>query len=319
MIRDLAPDQKITEPGFYRMSLDRHHGQPCDGPSVTSGVLRKMELETPADVWAFHQLNPDRWPSEDKPALRMGRAMAAFIEGGEEAVLKEFLLLPADKPRRPTPQQIQAYVRNESTETGKASVEFWNAVDADPRDEITQADFDLIVTMGRVLAADPAASAVMGGEPEITMAVQDDETGLWLLSRPDNVAFDGTLADYKKVNTQGRPFNYRVVDNRITQHAYSMQMAFAAHVYERLTGEWPTSVGLVFQWDQPPHHVILREIAEEDLKMDQFRNRRAIRNFAHCLKTGHWWGPGEDVGVYQRPTWQRDQILSEMQQAGVAP
>lgn len=319
MIRDLADDEKVTAPGFYRISLERHHGQPCDGPSVTSGVLRKMELETPADVWAFSLLNPNRWPSEDRPALRLGRAMAAYVEGGEEAVLQDFLLLPEDKPRRPTAQQIAAYDKGEATEAGQLSVEFWRGVDEDPRDEISAADFDLICQMGKVLAADPAASAVMGGEPEITMAWQDEETGLWLLSRPDNVAFDGTLADFKKVNTQGRPFNYRVVDRRITEHGYGMQMAFAAEVYERLTGEWPSSVGLVFQWDKPPHHVILREIAEDDLKMDQWRNRRAIRNFAHCLETGHWWGPGEDVGVYQRPTWERDQILSEMQTAGEAP
>ena len=43
-IRTLADDEQITEPGFYAISLDRHHSQPCDGPSVTSGVLRKMEL-----------------------------------------------------------------------------------------------------------------------------------------------------------------------------------------------------------------------------------------------------------------------------------
>jgi len=60
VIRDLAADQIITEPGLYRMSLERHHSQPSAGVSVTSGILRKMELATPADVWAFHQLNPAR-------------------------------------------------------------------------------------------------------------------------------------------------------------------------------------------------------------------------------------------------------------------
>ena len=55
-------------------------------------------------------------------------------------------------------------------------------------------------------------------EPEITMAYKDDETGLWVLARPDNTSFDGVLADYKKINTQGRAFDHGVCDARTTQH-----------------------------------------------------------------------------------------------------
>ena len=72
-ILTLKDDEKIAEPGFYAISLDRHHNQPCDGPSVTSGVLRAMELQTPADVWAFSRLNPDRFEKEQTTALPIGR------------------------------------------------------------------------------------------------------------------------------------------------------------------------------------------------------------------------------------------------------
>lgn len=318
MIRTLPDDAQITEPGFYSMSLDRHHGQPCDGPSVTSGVLRKMELATPADVWAFHVLNPDRWEKPQTDALRLGRAMAAYVEGGMDAVAQHFLVLPEDKPRKPTVQQIAAYNEGRGTEAGKASVEFWAAIERDPRDPITDAEHKMIGDMGKVLAQDPAACAVMAGVPEVTMAWQDEITGLWLLSRPDTVSFDGMMSDYKKMNTQGRPFNHRLVDARITEHAYDMQMAFAAEVFERLTGEWPGVVGIVAQWDQPPHHVILREISREDLAMAQFRNRRAINRFAECLKSGHWPGPGEDIAVYQRPEWQHKMLLEQMQTEGAS-
>ena len=318
-IRTLAPDEKIVEPGFYNITLDRHHAQPCDGPSVTSGILRKMELATPADVWAFHQLNPDRWIRPQTTALRLGRAMADYCAGGMDEVAKHFVALPEDKPRRPTTQQIAAYARGAATEAGTVSVEFWAAVDADVRDPLTDAEQKMIEDMGRVLVLDPAASAVMGGLPEITMAVQDEVTGLWLLARPDTVSFDGSLSDYKKMNTMGRPFNYRLVDNRITEHGYDMQMGFAAGVFEALTMSWPTSVGIVAQCDAAPHHVIMREIAEEDLRIGQFRNRRAINRFHECLTSGHWPGPGDDIGAYQRPEWQRTMLLEEMNTAGVSP
>ena len=319
-IRTLADDEKITEPGFYQISMDRHHNQPCDGPSVTSGILRKMELETPADVWAFHKLNPDRWPDEDRPALWLGRAMAAYVEGGMDEVAKHFLVMPDDAPHRPTATQIKAFETNGFwSESARPRAEFWDKIDADPRTPLKDGEITMIKNMGTALAADPAATVVMSGVPEITMAYQCERTGIWVLARPDTVSFDGTLSDYKKMNTMGSPFSHRLVDQRITKHGYDMQMGLAATAFQRLTGEWPSIVSIVAQWDKPPHHVIPREISEEDLTFGQFRNERAILRFSECLASGHWPGPAEDVGAYQRPEWQRNQILEEMQMEGKAP
>lgn len=318
-VRILGPDQIITEPGFYNLPLSRHHNQPCDGPSVTSGVLRQMELGTPSDVWAFSRLNPDRWERPETAALRMGVAMALFVEGGPERVLEGFSVHPEDKPRKPTAAQTDAYDKGKATDAGKASVEYWRAVDGEPGGFLTSTEFDLILTMGRVLAADPAATAVMGGLPEVTMAWQDDETGLWLLSRPDTVSFDGAVTDYKKMNTQGEPFSHRIVDQRITKHGYDMQIAFAAEGFQYLTNEWPGVAGIVAQSDAAPHHVILREIGMDDLLLAKWRNRRSIRLIQECLASGHWPGPGDDVGAYQRPEWQRLMLLEQMQIAGVSP
>jgi len=319
MIRTLKPGELITENGFYQIPLSQHHGQPCDGVSVTSGVLRQMELGTPADVWAFHKLNPNRWERKESDALRLGVAMALYVEGGAEKVLEGFSIHDEPKPRRPTKSQIEAYELGSPTDAGRISVEYWRKVDADPDDYLTQTEFDTICVMGAVLAADPAATAVMGGVPEITMAVQDERTGLWILSRPDTVSFDGAVTDYKKMNTQGEPFSYRIVDQRITKHGYDMQIALAGEAFETLTREWPNVAGIVAQCDTPPHHVIIREISREDLAIGQWRNRRAIDRFHECLTSMRWPGPGDDVGAYQRPEWQRTRLLEEMNMEGRAP
>lgn len=314
----LQPDEKITEPGLYQMSLERHHNQPCDGVSVTSGILRKMEMATPADVWAFHALNPDRWEKPETDALRMGRAMASFVEGGTGAVLRDFLLLPYDRPRRPTTAQIRAYDEGRASSTARASVEFWRNVSLDDRPILKQEELDLIEAMGKVLASDPAASAVMAGMPEVTLAYYDEPTDLWILSRPDVMTLDGVAVDYKKMATQGGAFHAGLVDQRITAHGYDMQGALFCEGFQALTGEWP-AFGIVAQWDQPPHHVILRDIPDEDLRIGAWRNRRAMRRFRECLDSGNWPGPGEHVGSYHRPDWQREKLLQEMNTEGVAP
>lgn len=312
-IRTLGPTEKIREAGFYRMPIEQHHGQPCDGFSVTSGILRKMETHTPADVWAFHQLNQNRWTRKETDALLLGRAMASYIEGGLEELQASFVVLPDDKPSKPTAAQLAAIAEGKGTEAGKRSSMFWAAQARDKRGILTQIQWDLIVTMGSVVRDDPAALAALGGEPEITMAWYDEINDLWCLSRPDQLDLSGMLSDYKKVSTQGRAFNGRLVDRRIEEHAYHQQMAFAAEGFEFLTGRWPQSVGLVFQSDEPPHHVILRDIADEWLHVGMFQNRRARRRIRECLNSGYWPGPGEDVG-----TWQPSQSFRERMQEQMA-
>jgi hypothetical protein len=311
-IRILAPGEVISEPGFYQCSLEQHHGQPCDGPSVTSGILRTIEHGTPADVWAFHKLNPNRWEKPETDALRLGRAMAAWIEGGMEAVAKEYLVLPEDKPRRPTAQQCAAYDEGRATEAGAISVEFWSGVEADGRTPLSDAEITMIRNMGRAFDDDPAAAAIMGGLPEITMAWRDPETGLWCLARPDTVNFDGTVTDYKKVAAQGRPFTPQLIDRRITQHGYHQQLAFAGEGMEALGIGWPQLAAIVAQSDAPPHHIIPRVINEEALRLGQFQNRAALRTFATCLDTGHWPGPGELIGEYQMPEFEKQRIADRM-------
>lgn len=318
-IRTLGPDEKISEPGFYAMPLSRHHNQPCVGVSVTSGILRTIELQTPADVWAFHVLNPNRWEKEETEALRLGVAMALYVEGGPYKVMEGFKIHPEEKPKRPFPSQIRAYDEGRASDAAIASVEYWRVVDADPHDYLTQTEFDMIIAMGAVLERDPAAQAVMKGIPEVTMAWQDERTGLWVLSRPDTLNFDGVVTDYKRIAAGGKSFTGRLVDSRIEENGYDMQIALGCEGMERLAAGWPTAAGIIGQSADKPHHVILRSIDEEELRIAQWRNRRSLDRFHECLTANHWPGPGEVVGAFQRRKENRERLLEEMNTAGSAP
>lgn len=318
-IRTLAEGELITEPGFYQIPLEQHHSQPCAGVSVTSGILRKMYLHGPSKVWAYHQLNPDRVEMPRTAALRLGSAMAAFVEGGEDALRAEYQVLPEVRPDRPSKPQLQALKEGRATAKAKASIAFWGEVDRDGRDYVTQQEFELLAAMGLALAKDPAAAAVLGGEPEVTMACFDERTQLWFLARPDNMHFDGTLSDYKKVNTGGRPFDHFFCNRRVEDHGYDMQMGFASHVFEQLTGIWSDQCGLVFQDDEPPHDSILLPLPEEDLRIGQFLNNQAAMRFRECLDANHWPGPGEVITPFHRNKDRREALLEQMQTAGTSP
>lgn len=319
MIRTLLPEEQITEPGFYRIPLSRHHNQPCDGVSVTSGILREMETKTPADVWAFHALNPDRYAKKETEALRLGVAMALFVEGGPHRVLEGFSIHEEDKPRRPTEAQKKSYEAGTASDAAIRSVEYWQAVEAEPSSWLTQEEFAEICAAGAVLQADAAASAVLAGMPEVTMAWKDEETGLWVLSRPDTISLDGVVTDYKRMAPAGRPFGPWMVDRRIEESAIDMQLALGAEGMQRLMGDWPTAVGIIAQSADKPYHVIPRSFDDEWLQIARWRNRRSLRRFAECLASGHWPGPGEHIGTYQPRDNLRERLLAEMNTENTAP
>ena len=318
-IRTLAEGEKITENGFYQIPLSVHHSQPCDAPSVTSGVLRKMRKHGPSKVWATHLLNPDRFEETRTDALRLGSAMASFVEAGLDGLMAEYQTIPENAPNRPTSAQMAALKEGRATATAKASISFWSDIAKDGREVIKERELELMCAMGLALSRDPSAAAVLGGLPEITMAAYDEKTKLWFLSRPDNMRFDGTMSDYKKVNTQGGTFDQFFCDKKVEQFRYDMQMGFAADVFERITGIWSDQAGLVFQEDAPPHDVILLPILNEDLRFGQFHNNQAAMRFRECLDANHWPGPGEVIRPYHRGDKAREAILAEMQTAGVSP
>jgi len=293
-IRTLGPDQLITEPGFYDIPIERHHNQPCDGFSVTSSSLRKALLFSPAEFWAHHPLNPHAELRPDTPALRMGRAMAALVEGGVSNMEAMFNVLPDDAPSRPTKTQVAAFERNGFwSEAAEPKASFWEAIDSDPRTPLKNDEFQLIVKMAQALANNPVAQAALSGNPEVTMAWRDPVTGIWLLSRPDQFSFSGQISDYKKVSLQGRPMTPSALNHKIDANGYDQQMALAAEGFHFLTGEWPTSVGLVFQSDQPPYSVYPIGIHDQYLKAAQLLNRKAIDLISSGWTTGRWMEPAE--------------------------
>ena len=320
-IRQLKPGEKITEPGFYNIPLHVHHNQPCDGVSVTSGVLRGMDpdLGSPADVWAFHKLNPDGRKKPASRAMHQGAAMAALIAGGGTELQRQFFVADKKVPRRPSEQQWDQYHRGRLFQkTTLDACEYWEEVNNGDRPHLTYDDTMLLVDMAKVLQNDAAAMAAIAGLPEITMAAYDEQTDLWLLSRPDTVDPDhAAMSDYKKISTRGEPFTARILDERICRFGYDAQMGFAADVYSRLTGNWPENVGIIGQSDAYPYHVIPRALTEQQLVEGMQMAQLSAKRFRQCLDSGHWPGPGEDIGEYRRPDWRQKQIERQFEREGI--
>src|SRR5258708_18976764 len=92
--RTLAPDALITEPGVYDLTMDRYHGQPCDGPSVSSSGLRTIWSASPAHYWLESSLNPHREEQGERPHFSLGRAAHHLLFLGRTGFDAEFVVRP---------------------------------------------------------------------------------------------------------------------------------------------------------------------------------------------------------------------------------
>lgn len=292
--------RKITEPGVYRIPMHWYHQDCCDGPSISSSGLRKIEMESPANYWAFSVYNPHAFTEDDKQHFSFGRAAHALILG-DEVFHEHYAVRPSEWKDWRT-NAAKAW-RDEQIEAGKTV--------------ITEADLTSIKLMAEVLARHPIVEAanLMSGTIEASLVWQDRETGIWLKARPDVIPrFDGVYSDFK-TTTQAQPIDCR---RAVHKFGYHMQMALGAEGYREIFGRGLENFLLVFQETKPPYNVTPVEVDADAIYWGRCQVRRAIRTFADCMEKGDWPGYADEIVTATLPDWYTTR-LSEEQVNGLLP
>jgi PDDEXK-like domain of unknown function (DUF3799) len=272
----------VSVPGVYEMDIDTYHTQKaCAGASISSGGLRKIDRECPAKFYATSDLNPKAFPGKDTKSLSFGRA-AHCLMLGEPEFDKKFIISPFD---------------NFTTKEARA----WR--DSQQRQIVKLGEMSVINDM---VAAQKASSdvsrAFTHGAPEKSLIWKDEETGVWLKSRPDWLPTkpeDRLIAEYKTADSikpsllSAAAFNY----------GYEMQAALLLDGVQATMGVIPSGVAFIVQEKEPPYLVEARIFTPEQVDFGRMQYRRALRIFADCLQTGVWPSYSEGPAYFQTPYW----------------
>lgn len=321
-IPTIPDDGQVTEAGAYRLSMGLYHSQAvCPGPSISSSGLRRIVNDSPWHFWMSWEGNPNRYPDKEPgDGLILGKAAHCLLLG-DEVFDDLFIYVPADAPRKPTQQQIEAYAAGRSTDIGKASVEFWTAFEAKAagRHFLTDDQVKKIGYMAENLRRNPMAVEMLtGGMTEVSLIWQDEITGVWLKSRPDVIPDNGAdAADLKTFAPQHSDIKV-AVQKAITQNGYAVQMALAQIGAEQVFGVSATEFVLVFCQTTAPYTVTPVRLDEEALYLGRVLVRHGIDRFSRCLETGVWPMPVEDVLTYSIPPSLSGRLY-EMQADGRLP
>ena len=273
--RTLPADALITENGVYDLSMDRYHGQPCAGPSISSSGLRTIWEQSAAHYWLDSSLNPNRQVDDnERPHFSLGRAAHHLLFLGRKGFDAEFVTRPSKwKDWR------SAESREWKVEQLKAGLTI-----------ITDGELELIAGMARSLAAHPLVRAgILDGAVERSLIWRDPEAGVWLKSRPDNITTSG--GDYSDLKTTVSVSD-DALQKTIASFHYQMQGALVGMASDIVLGVPMQSFSLVFVEKAPPHCVRVVSLTDEDLRRGQMQVRAAVDLFARCVAANSWPGPG---------------------------
>jgi hypothetical protein len=289
----------IRAPGcFVGMSMEVYHGQPCEGPSISSSGLRTIWAESPAHFWAHSSLNKDRIEPKDNPAFNVGRLAHKLLIEGREGLEKDFAIRPdiwSDWRKK----EAQVW-RDEQLLAGKTVV--------------TEEDLAAVTGMAESLGRHPLVKAgILDGKVERSLIWKDEETGVWLKARPDVIPnASGLVADLKTTTS----VRTDALERSLGDYGYHVQAALVGMGLKATLDIAMEEFALVWVEKTAPWCVRITTLTGADIERGQMQIRAGLRTFADCLASGRWPGPGgdrRDAEYLQLPAWAAKRIDTELE------
>jgi hypothetical protein len=300
-LRQYEPGTVITEPGAYvDVPMSVYHGQPTDGPSISSSQLRTIFRKSLKHYWDESPLNPNRKEFTDTEATILGRA-AHHLLLGEAEFSRYFAIRPELAP------DGRAWHG-----ANKSCIEWMSQRELEGITVLKGEQLEQIRGMAETLAAE-APPGILNGLVELSLFWRDEETGVWLKARPDAVPnSSGDAADMKCVAD--------IFDEGIArglgERGYHQQASLFSEASRHVLGVEMQNFFLVYVEQKRPHAMRVQTIHPDEIAAGIEENRAALRLFARALQTGEWTGPKSaagDGGFIRRTNWDRERARRRLE------
>jgi hypothetical protein len=289
----------ITAPGAYpHIPAEAYHGaEICPGPSISATGLKTILHRSPLHYWHGSALNPNRKPQAEKRHFAVGKAAHDMLLLGERWPTA-YHITPPGFSRAAKVQQADAILAADAAIAAGKTI-------------LTTDDAATVRAMAEALRRNAFASAALtNGQPEVTLAWIDKETGVWCRARPDFLPNKRRIIPDLKTAADASPDAF---SRAITSYGYHIAAAHYLAGIEAIYGERPANWLHVVIEKEPPHVVALYELPGSDIEIGEDLRRRALRTFADCLAADDWPGYARDVVPVGLTDWARRQHETNLQ------
>jgi hypothetical protein len=259
-----------------------YHSDPCDTPSLSSGIAKLLLERPPYWAWSAHpKLNPDYTPSEPKSAFDIGSAAHALLL--EEGAGVE-----------------EVHADNWLTKDAKAQRDELRSRGITP---ILTKDFERTLEMSRVATEFLKYHNidVSKTDNECTMITEVD--GVLCRTRAD-IYIPGRIIDYK---TTG--MNLDVFNKSASKFGYDLQAAMYSRVAAEL-GERCEWLFLV-QETVEPYPVQLFKPTLDFMEVGKRKFEKALMIWSECMMYENWPGYDRTFQLLDAMPWDLNELNEE--------
>lgn len=255
-------------PGCYDIPQAEYLSDPCETPSLSSGITKTLLDRSPAHAWLEHpKLNPNYEPTH-KAEFDIGTAFHdLFLEGWDRAEVIE-----ADNWRTKD-AQIQ---RDQARAAGKIPL---------LRKHYENVQAMVLCANEQLLKHEDAASAFKDGRSEQTLIWEED--GIKCRARLDWKPDKGRIfTDLKTTNVSANPDSW--IRTQLFGTGCDIQAAFYCRGIRAVLG----ITNPVFQFcvveTEPPYALSVIAVGEAVMDLANKKIDHAMRVWSECLATDKW-------------------------------
>lgn len=268
---------------------DNYHG---DTSRISKSGL-DLIAKSPYHYWAKY-LNPDRPAEAPKKHFVVG-SITNDVLLQAHLLDEQYVIVPADAPRRPTAAQLNA--KKPSDET-LAAIEWWDNFNekVGGRTVVEADDYDRACRMRDAVHAHPAARVLLKqGIAEKTLYFEEPETGAKCKCRPDFIGVmpnnEHMLIDLK-TTSDASPDSF---GRSALSWRYHVQAAFYSEGFYYATGNFPQIFGFVVVEKEYPFAVACYYADERTLELGHNAYMKNLQTYLDCLQSGVWPGYSEKL------------------------
>lgn len=257
-------------PRFVRLTADEYFADPCQTPSLSASIARKLVGESPRHAYAAHPRLGGKAQKVTK-AMNAGSIMHSLLLDGGKGI-------------------VECHYDNFKT---KAAQNDRDQAIAEGKTPITSIDLAEARKVAAILKGKLAASQmVFDGEHEIVALwteTADDGTIVPCRAMMDHWSFARAMIDDLKTSESADPGK---IARSIADKGYDIQAAAynsaATKIHPELIGRVQVSFGFCELEDPYATTVIERGRAGSFYELGEMRWRRAINTWAWCTTNARW-------------------------------
>lgn len=271
--------------GIHSMPTEQYHGDPADGPSLSSSIACILATQSPRHAWLAHpRLNPCH-KQEESTTFDIGTAAHGLLLEGEARIYR-------------IPEEFTDYKKNEAkAHRDGARVNGLIPLLAKHVDAVLQ------MRLEAIRAIDGEGSELRGilrrGLPEQAL-VWKDIGNVLCRARLDWLTDDRDIIfDYKSTTNA----NAETCIRRIFQLGYDIKADFYLRGVAALTGATAKFIWM-FQETEPPYECCFVGAGPQLLALACAKVDRAIGIWRKCLAERNWPGYSRRIAWAEPPPWE---------------